>query len=120
MADVQLNGARTFTVNAANQYILGDVGDRGGVITIHLVSSSFSGTIGITGRLRGQSAFVAIPYTSLHLNGAVGTGAIVSTGITGTSLIQVVVADGMDIAVNCSAFTSGSMAGAFFPSVGAA
>jgi hypothetical protein len=97
------------SIISADNYNVGDVGGTGGAMTIHLVSASFNGTVSITARAKGETAFVAIPYTSLHLNGSAGTGALVTTAITTTSLVQIVVADGMDIGINCTAYTSGAL-----------
>jgi hypothetical protein len=111
MSDVYVDpGLGTATINAADDYIL-RAPIHGNVCrwAIGLVSASFSGSITIKGRPAGSSgAFAAIPYIKLHLNGSVGDGTVVSTAITGTSLIQVD-ATGLDIDVDCTSFTSGSM-----------
>ena len=102
---------RTGTVDAADNYQIGDVGPRGGVWTIQLDSSSFSGSITIVGRAKGASTYRQILYRPLFLNNSVAaTTEEVSTAITNSSLIQVAIADGMEIGINCGSYTSGTMA----------
>jgi hypothetical protein len=99
------------TINSADTYNFGDAGS-GEVSTtmFHLVSSSFSGSITVKGRATGTSdTFAEIPYRALHLNGAVADGTEVDTAITDTSIIQVDSA-GLDVALDCTSYTSGTMA----------
>ena len=99
------------TVDAADNYQLGDVGPRGGAWTIQLDSSSFSGSITIVGRAKGATTYRQILYRPLFLNNSVAASTDeVSTAITNSSLVQVVVADGMEIGINCGSYTSGTMA----------
>lgn len=112
-----VNKGNVFSIGKADEYNLGGPGDRSGTMTIGLLSVSFSGSITVTGRAKGQAAFVAIPYTSLHVNGAVGTGAQVTTAITTTSLIQVRVADGMEVALLVT-YSSGAMEVVVVPTAG--
>lgn len=100
---------RTFKINSADVYVIGDVGPHGGTITLQIDSVLFAGSITLKARATGASAWLPIPYTKLYLNRAVGDGTIVSTAITDTSLIQVVVSEGMDLALDCGTYTSGSM-----------
>lgn len=85
----------------------------GGVVSrwlVELESSSFSGSLTIKGRAAGRNGvWKAVPYTALHLNASAGTGGLVTTAITDTSLI-VVDASGQEIDISCSSFSSGSMA----------
>lgn len=102
----------TKTITAAGLTELGDSGSGlVGVKVIQFVSSSFSGTITVQARSKGQAAgtvtAVPIPYKSRYVNGAVGTEAYVTTGITGNSIIEVNAA-GLDIVLS-TAFASGSM-----------
>jgi hypothetical protein len=76
---------------------------------VSLVSNSFVGSITVEGKREGSSDTpVAIPYRKLHLNGAVGDGSYVSTAITGTSIIEIP-STGMDVSLNTTSYTSGSM-----------
>lgn len=101
----------TDTIDGANTYVLRQASE--GVVSrwiVHLVSSSFSGSITVKGRLAGtDNAFVAIPYKDRYLNGAVGDDASVTTAITGTSVLDID-STGLDVAIDCTTFTSGSMA----------
>lgn len=109
MANVQKG--ITGTINSADNYLLGDVGPRGGVMTIQLDSSSFSGSITVKARARGATTFRTILYRPHFINNAAAaTTEEVSTAITNSSLIQVAIADGMEISLDCTSFTSGSMA----------
>lgn len=77
-------------------------------MVVHLTSSSFSGSIVVQGRLAGtQNTFVAIPYKKRYLNGSVADDSVVSTAITGTSVIEVNCA-GLDVNLSTT-YTSGSM-----------
>lgn len=71
-------------------------------------SGSDDGTYTVKARPLGSSGTLRqIPYQSLHLNAAVGTGALVSTNITDDSLIAVL-ADGLEIAVTRAGGSAGS------------
>lgn len=108
MANVSKGNAPT--INSGDNYILGDVGPRGGVMTIQLDSSSFSGSIVVKGRAKGASTFRAIWYRPHFLNNSAAASTDeVQTAITNSSLIQVVIADGMEISLDTT-YTSGSMA----------
>ena len=104
---------RIGVINSADNYELGDVGPRGGVMTIQLDSSTFDGSITVVARAKGATTYRQILYRPLYLNdGVAATTDEVSTALAGdnSSLIQVVVADGMEIALNCGTYSSGSMA----------
>lgn len=89
-----------------------DVGDNGGWIVQIVDVSSLSASITVVGqclnvtRQNSADIWVAIPYRSLHVNGSVGTGAYVSTALTGNSLIFIP-AGGMTVALNVD-WTSGA------------
>lgn len=109
MADkVQIE--RTFIMNSTDNYIIGDTGQRGGTWTIHLQAVSGTRSVVVKGRAKGSTkTFVPILYSPQYLNGAVAAAADqVSTAITTDSLIQVIVADGMDISLD-NTNTSGSI-----------
>ena len=77
--------------------------------TIGLNSASFSGSVTIKCRPTGTADTpVASPYIGLYVNGAVGTGAATTTAITGTSNIEVD-ATGMEVVVDCTSYTSGTL-----------
>ena len=97
-------------INGANDYKL--INPNAGTVSrwlVHFVNdSSFLGSVTIKGAMAGFGlTAVAIPYTQLYINGAVGDGTQVSTAITTTSVIEVV-ADGMDVVFSVTSFTSGS------------
>lgn len=115
MADV-IKVEKPFTMDASNNYVLGDVGPRGGVMTVQLTAVSGTRSVVVKGRAKNAGAnWVAIPYRPLHLNGSVSDGIEVSTAITGTSLIEIPIADGMDVSLE-NTHTSGSMTVAAYPS----
>lgn len=136
MANIKVSGSK-FTIGSADTFILGGGSHSHGNVAswaIHLVSSSFSGSITVSARsahpdasdiaanmgVAGDNiAFVAVPYQKNYLNGLVADGTLVSTAITGTSVI-VVPASGVQIALNCTSFVSGSMAVYAVPLEGAA
>ena len=97
-------------IGAADDWKL--VHPNSGTVTrwlLHFVNdTSFVGSVTIKGAMAGFGlTAVAIPYTQLYINGAVGDGTQVSTAITTTSVIEVV-ADGMDVVFSVTSFTSGS------------
>lgn len=81
-------------------------------LSIQIVdTSSLSASITVKARTRQPAAdtnsvaFVPTVYRKLYLNGAVGDGTLVSTAITGNSLI-IVPATGLDVALDIT-YTSG-------------
>lgn len=107
------------TMDGANTYELGDIGSVGGTMLIEIDATAFVGTGAILkAKGRDGATYKAIPYTPLHLNGAVGDMEPASTAITGASLIQIVIADGMSLMLDLSgvgAYTSGSLAYQVYP-----
>lgn len=73
-------------------------------------STAFIGTITVKSRRRNSgNPFVALPYTARFLNGAAGTDAKVTTGITTDSIIDIDATD-LDIVLDTTAaYTSGTM-----------
>lgn len=124
MAEIEkYRGQRSGTIDAAGEYVLGNVGVSGGSWTIHLESDSFSGSITIKARATrptGATASLteqAILYRPLFLNNAVASSTEeVSTAITNTSIIQIPVADGLDIVIDCTSLASGAMDYYAYPS----
>lgn len=109
MAQLPIIGG-SFTIKTADQYVL-PAAHFQGVATkvIQLTSSSFSGSVTVKGRVAGSGATpVAIPYIKRYLNGAVADDSKVSTAITTDSLIEVDAA-GIDVVLDCTAYTSGSL-----------
>lgn len=98
------------TINATASTNLGDAGVGSVCVkVISLLSSSFSGSIVVKGRMTGTSDTpLAIPYRRRYLNGAVSDDAFGSAAITGTSVIEVNSA-GIDVSLDTT-YTSGSMA----------
>lgn len=111
MALVSVNG--TFPMTTNDTFVLGD-GSTNEVAVWELdivPTGAATGTITIVGRaanIGGVSVttpgFVAIPYQSLHLNGAAGTGAFVTTAITSRSLI-LVPASGISVGVTMASIS---------------
>jgi hypothetical protein len=99
-----------FSINATANYLLTDVGDGAvGLLVVHILdTSSYSGTITVKAKAKGapSTAYVAIPYIKLHLNGSVGDGSQVSTAITTTSVIALD-ATGLDVSLDVT-YTSGT------------
>ena len=119
---------KLFTINAANAFYLTKV-DRQttGTLAIHLQSSSFVGSITVKARVFPDFSNTPTPptvtpvawsYLSYYLNGA-ATAGVLSTAITGTSVI-LVPASGLQIVLDCTAYTSGTMQVTVEPCVGAA
>lgn len=97
-----------FTIDATNNFVLGDVGDDAGKIVIEGTSSSFSGSIVVKGRPRRSSAaFVALPYKRRNLGGTASDDTTVSAALTAAFLIEVD-ATGLDVSLD-NTHTSGSM-----------
>lgn len=116
-----------FTIQSADAFYLGNPGGDStvGTYAIMLVSNSFSGSITVKARIREVQAWqgdtitpVAWSYLSYYLNGAATSG-VQATAITGTSVI-LVPASGLQIVLDCTSFTSGSMTVYTAPCVGAA
>lgn len=127
MALLRQNGARKIKIQSQDTYILGDAHEAlVGTFAVHIVNDgSFVGTITVKARSRTPDAdndgvtFQPTIYEKLYLNGAVGDGSLVSTGITTTSII-LVPASGLQIALDVTAFTSGSCSAYIVPLQGAA
>lgn len=111
MATVNLNTFDNYTLGAADAVFLPPGPTTGPARTrvIGLTSASFSGTITVKMRKAGTSDTpVACVYKKRVLNGAAGDETYVSTGITGTSIITIPT-EGVQIVLDCGAYTSGSM-----------
>lgn len=103
----------SITINSSSDYFLppGLSGKNNPVCRwiIQLVPTGWTGTITVKSRLMdgNSAAQVPVPYIGLYVNGAVGTGALVSTALTTTSLIEVDASE-QEIVLS-TAFTGGSM-----------
>ena len=97
--------AKSGTINAVAAHVLGDASDA--IVSrwaVQMVSSSFVGTVIIKGRVTGSAmAFVAIAYVDLA-DGSTKSASLVDTG--GIYLID---ASGLDVELDCTAFSSGSL-----------
>lgn len=109
MANNKQTGTSPFNITVADAYIIGgDSSGQASLLLVQLTSSAFSGTITVKARKAGTSLTpLAIPYKSRYLNGAVSTDANLTTGITGSSVIEVDAA-GLDIVLD-TAYTAGTM-----------
>jgi hypothetical protein len=114
MSDV-FKGEKPFTMNATANYLLGDVGPRGGVMTVQLDAVSGTRSCVVKARAKGATTWLAIPYRPLHLNGSASDGVEVATAITASSLIEIAIADGSEISLE-NTHTSGSMTVVAYPS----
>jgi hypothetical protein len=101
----------TFTLNSADEYVVGgDAGQGGAFMLIQLVSTSFSGSITVKARASGSAAAeVPIPYKRRNLAGSVSDDTSVSAAITDSALIEINCL-GLDVVLDCTAYTSGTMA----------
>lgn len=114
-------------ISAADAIVIGDPGMTAvGTIAIMLVASTgtaWTGSITVKARSSAPEAAaetpVAVQYSARYLNGAISTDTLVSTAITGTSLI-LVPASGQTIVLDCTAYTQGTMTVYKVPLVGAA
>lgn len=107
MADIQETDQ--FTITAINRFIVGNVAQYMGTMTIQIDNdNSLAGAaIEVQARARQTTlTFVPIPYVKLYLNGTVADGTAVSTSITTSSLIQIPVCDGLEIALNVTTATA--------------
>lgn len=97
-------------INSADTYVLGNAADGVvGTIVVQGVSDSFVGTLVVKGRVKGSgAAFVEIPYTRRNLAGTVSDDTSVVADLTDSFLIAVDAA-GLDVALDCTAYTSGSL-----------
>jgi len=125
MSNVKINSSRKHTISATNTYELGDAsGGVVGTFAVHIVANGFTGSITVKARSRVAEAqsdgitFQPIPYEKLYLNGAVGDGSLVSTAITGNSII-LIPASGLEVALDATV-TAGSVDVYVMPLEGAA
>ena len=109
MATKPVSAAQPFTINANDDYELGGVGSRAGIIAISIEDSSCDGTLTLKARVTGSGhQYRAIPYTDLFLNGATGLNdPSTTTAITDSSILQLD-ASGLDLMLSCSGRTAGS------------
>lgn len=128
MATIQLTGPVCNIPTGANIFKLtgaSDEGQAGGVL-VQLVGTSL---VGLSITVSGQSHAIEVAgatdvpkpivYRSLYVNGAVGTGAYVSTAITTDSIIFIP-GCGMTPILNVTAFTSGTLVAYITPIIGSA
>jgi hypothetical protein len=108
------------TINSADTYILGNTGDGTvGTWVIQAEESTFVGSIVVKGRRKSSAApFLAIPYTRRNLAGTVSDDTSVTATITDSGFLIEVNAAGLDIALDCTAYTSGSLSVYAVPLVG--
>ena len=102
---------RDFQIKSADTYSIGDVGDgKPGVLVVHLQGALWAGTIKVKARAQGSDlTFVQVPYKKLHLNGSAADASQVSTDITADSIIAIDDATGLEVALDCTTYNSGTM-----------
>jgi hypothetical protein len=98
-------------IAATDTYVLGNTGDGTvGTWVIQAVESTFVGSIIVKARLKGSAAaFVPILYKQRNLGGTVSDDTSVSTTLTDQSFLIEVNGAGLDVALDCTAYTSGSL-----------
>ena len=98
-------------IAATDTYILGNTGDSTvGTWVVQAVESAFVGSIVVKARLKGSAAaFVAIPYTRRNLDGTVSDDTSVTTTLTDMGFLIEVNGAGLDVALDCTAYTSGAL-----------
>ena len=109
----------SFIIDGANAYVIpGQKAGAATILVLDLRSTAFVGSVTVKCRAAGSSnPPVPLAYRKHYLNGAVGDESYVSTAITTDSVIEVNAA-GLDIVLDCTAFTSGSAAVAVRPITG--
>jgi hypothetical protein len=106
-------GCTVLTLDSVGQMALGEAirGAAGGFL-LYFKGNGFTGSITIKARPTGSgiadSAALAIPYTKRNLAGVVADDTTVSAAITGDALVSVI-ADGLDIVLDVTAVSAGSM-----------
>lgn len=136
MANLYRDGSK-FVMSTVDNYVLGTAGLLAGLDStwaIHIVSNAATGSITVSTRSASPMAtnksanmdvagddiaFVPTVYKGLYVNGAAGTGALVSTAITGSSVI-LVPASGQQISLNVTALSAGTFTVYAVPVAGAA
>lgn len=94
MAEKIPNNVREFTINSADDYVLGGAHSEN-VATWHIHLVKVSGTVSLTVKSRSANREasaatpLAVPYCARYLNGVVSNDALVTTTITDTSMILV-------------------------------
>jgi hypothetical protein len=128
MATLQLSGPVCNIPTGANIIKLtgASAEEQAGGVLVQLVGTTLSG-LSIT--VSGQSHAIEVAgatdvikpivYRSIYVNGAVGTGAYVTTAITTDSIIFIP-SCGMTPVLNVTAFTSGTLIAYITPIVGSA
>lgn len=107
MADIQVTSQ--FTITGVNRYIVGNTSDYMGTMTIQIDNDNTlaNASIEVQARARQTSlTWMPIPYIPLNLNDTVSDGVPVSTAITDSSIIQIPICDGLDIALNVTTGSS--------------
>lgn len=108
------------TINSADTYVLGNTGDGTvGTWVVQAEESTFVGSIVIKGRKKGSAApFLAIPYKQRNIGGTVSDDTTVTTTLTDQGFLVAIDAAGLDVALDCTAYTSGSLSVYAVPLVG--
>lgn len=120
------SGPQKFVISAVNTFVIGATDSAFvGTFHVHLVSSSFSGSVTVKARSAQKDAsvdsvpFVTCNYLNTYVNGAVGDQTYVNTAITTTSEI-LIPASGRQIVLDCTSYTSGTLTAYITPLIGAA
>lgn len=107
MADVPV--IKEFVIDAVNRYIIGSPSAKSGSLLIHIDNDNTlaGASIAVEGRARGTSfGWEPIPYVRLSLAGTASDGTVVSAALTDTAIIQIPVADGLEVSLDVTTATS--------------
>ena len=98
------------SIVSADTYIIGQGSEHSAsTCLIQFTNSSFTGSVTIKARkARSAGAFVPIPYIRRDLAGTVSDDTSVTAAITAAAMIKVD-ATGLQIAIDCTAFTTGAL-----------
>lgn len=126
MATQRVSSGRKFKIKAGDTYILGNPSNNVvGTFAVMLVNdAAFVGTVTVKARSSAPEAdvdnvaFVPWRYAAGWVNGAASDFSLINTGITTDSNI-LIPASGQEIALDVTAYTSGSMTAYVVPMEGA-
>lgn len=117
-----------FTINSADTYVIGDASQAFvGTYHVMLIDNSASMTVVVKGRSRvvgstaATPAFVEIPYLPLNVNGTAEASYPTYSDADITEAVMILIpATGMTVALDCTAYTSGTFTAYVQPVAGAA
>lgn len=111
MSDL-LIGSLFGNIGSEDNFVLPFDGTQAGTVAIQLRSNSFAGAgLILKSRVGPTAPWLPCPYTKVNVNGAFSDGTVGGAVVTNDGIIQIVIADGMQLALDASAggWASGSM-----------